>query len=355
MHSEHYQRLVEDRMREVVQKFTERSDASQLSNFWQMNESVGFRKPMTSLRDVDAGGVILGATRDPYRARGVHLETVRHVMRVIRGQRVPARSDMDADPAPMTRRISEMADQSNNRIVAGGRGPARLYPPRMTRSQPQLATSYAPGSMFTWEGGKGACMAVPVEGATLDFSARPTRRAQIIENLEEACESWLARGMTIKRDPRVYEVQLLDNCFYNTVRKHVEIALDKFEFMRPDRVGYLPGPLVYRCDSCERCASIFHQRINSRSPAMACPSGEGQECRWRQLDVVYVHWSGELEGLSPYRNMMGRDGQIRKIPRCQCGVSDFRLIKRGTSSTFGASNAPGAKPNEKSIRPTLSH
>lgn len=100
-HSEHYQRLVEDRMREVVQKFTERSDASQLSNFWQMNESAGFRKPMTSLRDVDAGGMILGATRDPYRGRGVHLETVRHVMRVIRGQRVAARSDMDADPAPI--------------------------------------------------------------------------------------------------------------------------------------------------------------------------------------------------------------------------------------------------------------
>jgi hypothetical protein len=80
-HTEHYQRLVEDRMREVVQKFTERSDASQLSNFWQMNESVTFRKPMTSLRDVDAGGVILGATRDPYRGRGVHLETVRHVRR----------------------------------------------------------------------------------------------------------------------------------------------------------------------------------------------------------------------------------------------------------------------------------
>lgn len=100
-HSEHYQRLVEDRMREVVEKFTERSDASQLSNFWQMNESAGFRKPMTSLRDVDAGGVILGAMRDPYRGRNVNLETIRHVMRVIRGQRVAARSDMDADPAPI--------------------------------------------------------------------------------------------------------------------------------------------------------------------------------------------------------------------------------------------------------------
>ena len=223
-----------------------------------------------------------------------------------------------------------MADQSNNRNFAGGRSPARLYPPRMTRSQPQLATSYAPGSMFTWEGGKGACMAVPVEGATLDFSARPTRRAQIIENLEEACESWLARGMTIKRDARVYEVQLLDNCFYNTVRKNVEIALDRFEFMRPDKIGYLPGPLVYRCDSCERVREYISSAHQFAEPLpIACASGVGQECRWRQLDVVYVHWSGELEGLSPYRNTMGRDGQIRKIPRCQCGVSDFRLIKRG--------------------------
>ena len=100
-HSEHYQRFVEDRIREVVQKFSERSDASQLSNFWQMNEAPSFRKPMTSLRDVDAGGTILGATRDPYRRRNVHLETVRHVMRVIRGQRVPGRSDLDADPAPL--------------------------------------------------------------------------------------------------------------------------------------------------------------------------------------------------------------------------------------------------------------
>jgi hypothetical protein len=56
---------------------------------------------MTSLRDVDAGGIILGATYDPYRRRRVQLETIRHVMRVIRGQRLAARSDMDADPAPI--------------------------------------------------------------------------------------------------------------------------------------------------------------------------------------------------------------------------------------------------------------
>lgn len=99
-HAEHYTRFVEDRMRELIQLFTIRSDASQLSNFWK-SRGGAVKPPMTSLRDVDAGGVILGAVHDPYRRRRVHLETVRHVMRVIRGQRLAARSDVDADPAPI--------------------------------------------------------------------------------------------------------------------------------------------------------------------------------------------------------------------------------------------------------------
>ena len=209
------------------------------------------------------------------------------------------------------------------------------YPPRMTRSQPQLATSYAPGAMFTWEGGKGACTAVPVEGATIDFSARPTRRDQIIEHLEESCQSWLARGMAIRRDAPVYEVQLLDSCFYNPMRTGaagVEIGLDSFEFMRSDRIGYLPSPLVYRCDSCEKVqefVSSAHQVADPLSTACSTEEGGRRECRWRQLDVVYVHWSGTLEGLSPHRNTINRDGEIQKIPRCQCGAQEFRLIKRG--------------------------
>lgn len=214
---------------------------------------------------------------------------------------------------------------------------ARLYPPRMSRSQPQLATAYAPGAMFTWEGGKGACVAVPVEGAAIDFSARPTRRDQIIENLEEFCQSWLARGMAITRNDGapIYEVQLLDSCFYNPMRTGaagVEIGLDRFEFMRPDRIGYLPGPLVYRCDTCEKVReyiSAAHQVADPLSANCRTEDAGVRECRWRQLDVVYVHWSGTLEGLSPYRYTVGGDGQVRKIPRCQCGSEEFKLIKQG--------------------------
>lgn len=100
-HVEHYRRFVEDRVLELLNVFTNRSDSSRLSNFWQSVQTREIRKPMTSLRDVDAGGVIQGGWRDPYRGRNVNLETVRQVMRIIRGQRMALRSDVDADVAPI--------------------------------------------------------------------------------------------------------------------------------------------------------------------------------------------------------------------------------------------------------------
>jgi hypothetical protein len=100
-HAEHYRKFVEDRVRDILGIFTQRSDSSKLSNFWQSRETRDMRKPMLSLRDVDAGGVIQGATRDPWRGKNVHLETTRQVMRVIRGQRLAVRADVDAEPPPV--------------------------------------------------------------------------------------------------------------------------------------------------------------------------------------------------------------------------------------------------------------
>jgi hypothetical protein len=100
-HQDHYRRFVEDRVREIFGLFTQRSDSSKLSSFWESRQTRDMRKPMMSLRDVDPGGVILGATRDPWRGRNVHLETTRQVMRVIRGQRMAVRPDVDADPPPI--------------------------------------------------------------------------------------------------------------------------------------------------------------------------------------------------------------------------------------------------------------
>jgi hypothetical protein len=100
-HDDHYRKFIEDRVREILGVFTQRSDSSKLSNFWQSRETRDMRKPMLSLRDVDAGGIIQAATRDPWRGKNVLLETTRQVMRVIRGQRLAVRADVDADPPPV--------------------------------------------------------------------------------------------------------------------------------------------------------------------------------------------------------------------------------------------------------------
>jgi hypothetical protein len=218
------------------------------------------------------------------------------------------------------------------------RGTVRQFPPRMSRSQPQLATAYAPGSMFTWEGGKGACISVPTgDGTAIDFSGQQTRRDQIVDTLVEFCQTWLTRGLSIERQGApapIYETQLLDTCFHNPMHRglsSIDIALDRFEFLRPERMGYIPGPLVYRCDICEvvrEYVSPAHQ-VAEQLPAECTAKGETHNSVWRQLDVVYVHWSGGLEGLSPYRYTTDRDGAVRKIPRCKCGTEEFRLFKQG--------------------------
>lgn len=101
-HEDYYRDFVERQVRRILDVLTERTDSSQLSKFWQRREAPDFRRPMTSLRDVDAGGLIVAARRDPNRGgRGVHSETVRQVMRIIRGQRFVTRTDVDADPAPV--------------------------------------------------------------------------------------------------------------------------------------------------------------------------------------------------------------------------------------------------------------
>ena len=195
----------------------------------------------------------------------------------------------------------------------------------------QAETSVAPG-----QGGKGACLSVPIDGAAIDFSARQTRRDQIMESLQEFCQNWPTRGMAINRDAAIYEQQLLDGCFHNPMRQghaSVDIALDRFEFLRPERMGYLPGPLVYRCDTCELVREYVSPAHQVAEPLPTTCTSEGGRpahgLRWRQLDVVYAHWSGGIEGLSPYRYTMDRGGTVQKIPRCQCGAENFRLVKQG--------------------------
>ena len=178
-------------------------------------------------------------------------------------------------------------DQRDSGAALGGQG-LRVLPPRMTRSQPQLATAYAPGAIFTWEGGRGAYLSVPIVWAAAGFSTRQTRRDQIIDSLQEFCQNWLARGMAINRDAPVYEQQLLDGCFHNPMRQgqaSVDIALDRFWVLTAGNMGYLPGPLVYRSDTCERVREYVSPARQVAEPLPITCSADANHparSRWRQ-------------------------------------------------------------------------
>ena len=56
----------------------------------------------------------------------------------------------------------------------------------MHRSRTQIATSYAPGALFTYEGGLGCCVSVPI--STPYTASSPAVQKQLFEHLHEPAE-----------------------------------------------------------------------------------------------------------------------------------------------------------------------
>ena len=71
--------------------------------------------------------------------------------------------------------------------------------PSMSRSQAQIAMSYAPGQHFTFEGAAGACQAMPSPNAT---PARPeqTTKVQIEMRIDEAARAWFDKAITCRQN-----------------------------------------------------------------------------------------------------------------------------------------------------------
>jgi hypothetical protein len=89
-------------------------------------------------------------------------------------------------------------------------------------------------------------------------------------------------------------------------------------------MGYVPYPLLYRCGVCGHLQEYGSIQEQARNPlTRRC---HDHDARWSQVDVVYVHWSGNLEPLSPFKNNYDRNrGVVSRIDRCQCGSQEFRL------------------------------
>jgi hypothetical protein len=111
-------------------------------------------------------------------------------------------------------------------------------PPSMQRSRGQLAGAYAPHSLFTFEGGSGACMALPSSGnRSADDLLRSVTQRMISEQIQEYFEAWAlraSRGLNLNHP--VDLTLAVDGRVVNN--KTVRVRLGDLAFQIPDHVGY---------------------------------------------------------------------------------------------------------------------
>lgn len=201
--------------------------------------------------------------------------------------------------------------------------------PTMQRSRSQLATAYSPHQPFTFEGGEGACIALPWAGNPEAPISDVTKRT-IADQIQEYFEAWASqarRGQDLK-----HEVPLeltVDRVAISG--DAVLVRIGDLAFHSPRNVGYVPFPLSFKCNRCglhRQCRSVHSAPAEIANFPTACPTGAATCANdWRQLDVVFAHWSGELEALTPsFRYWDGNAHKIRDKFNCEaCGGERFYL------------------------------
>jgi hypothetical protein len=202
-------------------------------------------------------------------------------------------------------------------------GERRQRPPVMFRSRTQLATTYAPGVLFTWEGAKGVCRAVPIDRGEAQVS--DATRLLVFDGMKEIASTWFDRATGLRAPATVPIELILDDVFYDRNSQIVDRDWGRiFQLCDPGTMGYIPYPLVYRCGLCGHVCEYDTIADQARHPLPArCGN---HEARWSQVDVVYAHWSGHLEPLSPYRNNFDPNRRrVTRLTTCTCGGQEFTL------------------------------
>jgi hypothetical protein len=199
----------------------------------------------------------------------------------------------------------------------------------MNRSRTQIATSYAPGALFTYEGGMGCCVAIP-KNTPYEASTLGVQR-QLFELLGEFVQNWHDRAMACRQTPQVLPEQCLDAAFLDH-KNEPKIDSGRFLLNRPSRIGFMPDPLVFVCSECQRLVEFqdvieLDRRWSSEESRRDCRASESGRHSWRQMDVVFAHWSGSYAGLSPGRVVMDSNGRIDTLRTCpNCGNEEYQLV-----------------------------
>lgn len=204
----------------------------------------------------------------------------------------------------------------------------------MMRSRNQLASAYAPGSFFTFEGGLGACIAKSIYSRKDDLDT--DTRDQIAARMDEIVRSWhaSARACRDESDPPVLPLQCLERPLLNDQGEVAPFNEDRFVYLVPEDIGYVPAPLTFACKTCrlvrtyETIDALEKDLPILENPAR-CPHPKGKQglCDWRQLDVLFVHWSGNWERFMPHQ--WNWDSNAKRVvlrhAQCGCGSEDFAL------------------------------
>jgi hypothetical protein len=202
----------------------------------------------------------------------------------------------------------------------------------MNRSRTQIATVYAPGALFTYEGGLGCCLSVPVP---TPYEPSPGVPKQLFEHLTEFVENWFQRAMHCRDTPEVLPQQCIDTAFLDH-NNEPRIDSGKFALNQPSRIGFVPDPLVFICSDCGRLIEFEDVEGLEAGWRQAerrddCSKSESRHHNWRQMDVIFAHWSGNYAGLSPHRWVMGPDGRVNQAKKCRnCGHGEYQLVTRSS-------------------------
>ena len=217
----------------------------------------------------------------------------------------------------------------------------------MSRSRNQIASAYAPESFFTFEGGLGACIARAIP--TREEPLGDTSVNQLYERVEEVARSWYDQASSC-RDTQpekfpVLPVQCIDKAFLNGDRTGYEsLSTSKMVLMQPSKMGYVPAPLTFVCETCKLVRTYGTMaKLESDLPILSnpdrCPhpkGNRGKACDWRQLDVLFVHWSGRWERAMPHQYHWDNRKKevVLKYEECSCGCKDF-LLEKSKSGAIG--------------------
>jgi hypothetical protein len=228
--------------------------------------------------------------------------------------------------------MAKQSGESDREVDAKG--------PSMSRSQAQIAMSYAPGQHFTFEGAAGACQATPSPNAT-PARLDPTTKAQIEMRIDEAARAWFDQAIECRQNdpnaPRPFPEFCIDVSMLDSARTLYTFRPQSFVYLRPDRMGYLPRPTTLICSECGLIEATDNpkqmgRRLSELSQACAHPKrpDDPTRCSWGQLDVIFVHWSGSWKPASPNMTVYDQASRrpIKRYAVCgRCGNRRFELNK----------------------------